>query len=305
MLMNNTRIISIDWDHTFRNMEGIDLGILAIVLYAQSLAIPVGITTHRDQENTTLYTLYAWQYKKPDTQAHALAAAISYWDAHLFKLLNINFDFINARHQVNSGEENYYQNVLLPLEKKLSHEIIANNILNDGSIVRKKLQEYAIAEGAVENNEFKEAQILWLSEKFSERDALPIIYHIDDSADVCQQLANRFRHVNTVFYEQSPLLSNETCVKMLKDIGFIDAAQQFLHQPPLQNPLYCLSLCLAVSQMFLPDNAMIEVIRTTLVELEPQLPPDLINLHQFINRLIETMHSRQAGIYLLKNDLSW
>lgn len=81
--------------------------------------IPVGLTTHRDIENTALYTLYYWQYEKPEDEATALAAAISYWDKHLFKSYNIQFDFINARYQPLHGDINYYQHFLLPLEKKV------------------------------------------------------------------------------------------------------------------------------------------------------------------------------------------
>src|SRR5690242_10134687 len=72
-------IISIDWDHTFRNMHGLDLNLLSLVCYSKAKGIPVGLTTHRDIENTTLYSLYHWQFKKPENNKIALAAAINYW----------------------------------------------------------------------------------------------------------------------------------------------------------------------------------------------------------------------------------
>lgn len=135
--MNRDVIISIDWDHTFRNISGLDLNILSLIFYAKSKNIPVGLTTHRDVENTILYTLYYWQYQKPEDETMALAAAISYWDEHLFKPCHIQFDFINARYQPLHDNTNYYQQILYPLEKKLAEDIITNHILDDMMTVQK------------------------------------------------------------------------------------------------------------------------------------------------------------------------
>lgn len=165
--MNHPIIISIDWDHTFRNMSGLDLNILAIARFAKSKQISVGLTTHRDIENTTLYTLYYWQYEKPQDNSDALAAAISYWDQHVFKPLNLAFDFINARYQPISSPHNYYKTTLYPLEKKLAEEINNHHILNDKQMVKNKIQEYVRKEPLMENNEFKQAQIAWLINQYT------------------------------------------------------------------------------------------------------------------------------------------
>ena len=103
-MLKQDLIISIDWDHTLRNLAGLDISILSLILYAKSKNIPVGLTTHRDKENTVLYTLYNWQYEKPKDETIALAAAISYWDKNFFKPYNIELDFINGRYQPLLGD---------------------------------------------------------------------------------------------------------------------------------------------------------------------------------------------------------
>lgn len=302
--MNNT-IISIDWDHTFRNMAGIDLGILALVLYAQSQHIPVGLTTHRDLENTTLYTLAYAQYRIPEEESDALAAAISYWDKHVFKPLNIYFDFINARYQVRYETGNYYQDKLLELEKKLAEEIIQNRILDNPKTVQEKVAQYAKAEEPLLNNEYKEAQILWLSEQFAQSGTLPTIYHIDDNQEVYQQLAHQFSHVHTIFYQHSPLFSNQSCIPFVTEIGLLNDMQAFATGEWPENPLRGLSLCLAMLQVVMIDDALFDIIEKKFQDLKSAITPDLIRLYAFIEGLLLAIKTKKQPIYLLNNDLSW
>ncbi len=293
-------IISIDWDHTFRNMAGIDLGILSLVLYAKAKQIPVGITTHRDLENTTLYTLYPWQHQIADDEHDALAAAISYWDEHLFKPLNITFDFINARHQVRYAQGNYYEDKLLPLEKKLAQEIIHNHILNNPALVREKIQQYAMIEEPVFNNDAKQAQIVWLSQQFSHHETFPMIFHIDDSHEVIQQLPFEFPHVQTIFYEHAPFFSNQGCEKLLSDIGFIEDIQNFSLTAWLENPLQGLALCLALLQFNLSADQLF-MLEQDLKKLKPLLNDNLLGVYQLIIDLLTMTKANNRQIYLLDN----
>ncbi len=301
--MHNTTIISIDWDHTFRNMAGIDLGLLALVLYAKSKHIPVGLTTHRDLENTTLYTLYHWQYQKPDDIHDALAAAISYWDKRLFRPLNITFDFINARYQPRYETGNYYQDKLYGLEQKLAQEIMQHHILDNPQLVQEKIKQYAEAEEPLANNEYKESQLLWLSEQYAKEGTLPTIYHIDDDHGVCQQLPHQFLHVHTIFYEHSPFFANQNIMEFLSEIGLLSDMQNFIHSPHLDDQQCCLSLCLALLQVVSVDDALFAVLETVIKDMKSSLTTDLIPLHQLIENLLMALKTTGQPVYLLNNHL--
>lgn len=299
--MNITTIISIDWDHTFRNMAGIDLGILALVLYAKSKHIPVGLTTHRDLENTTLYTLYPSQYQKPDDIHDALAAAISYWDQHLFKPLNITFDFINVRYQPRYETGNYYQDKLYDLEKKLAQEIMENYILDNSLRAQEKIKEYAQAEDLLANNKYKEAQMLWLSEQFTKEGHSSFIYHIDDDPGVCQQLPHEFSNVHTIFYEHSPFFSNQSSLEFLDKIGMLNDMQNFINQPFIDDPQRCLSLCLALLQVITVDDALFAMIETVIKDMKSSVTTDLIYLYQLMESLLRSIKITGQPVYLLNN----
>jgi hypothetical protein len=284
-------------------MAGIDLGILALALYAKSKHIPVGLTTHRDLENTTLYTLYHWQYQKPDDIHDALAAAISYWDQHLFKPLNMTFDFINARYQPRYETGNYYHDKLHGLEKILAQEILQNHILDNPINVQEKIKQYAQAEEPLLNNEYKEAQILWISEQYAKEGKLPMIYHIDDDHGVCQQLPHQFPNVHTIFYEHSPFFSNQNSIEFLSTIGLLSDMQSFIHQPHLDNPQRCLSLCLALLQVVTVDDALFASIETVIQDMKSSVSFDLIHLYQLIESLLRTIKTTGQPVYLLNNHL--
>jgi hypothetical protein len=311
-------IISIDWDHTFRNVSGIDLNILALVLYAQSKQIPVGLTTHRDLENTTLYSLYHWQYARHSMDKRdALAAAIHYWDENLFKPLNIRFDFINARYQPRCNDISYYHHFILPLEKSLAEEILTHGILNDPEVVRNKIKEYAISEGLMDNNEFKEAQILWLSNVYQHVHANATLYHIDDSRDVCEYLPEKFLElhpqtrltVKTIFYQNSPLFSNQSHVECLADIGLLTDISLFINHQEIKNLLQNHQRCLAVVMAVLQSDSLSDDVFATiddvLNEIEKSMSLDIVNLHKFVK--MQCMQTRVNGypICIMPNSLTF
>lgn len=271
---NNQPLISIDWDHTFRNTHGLDLNLLALVCYANAKNIPIGLTTHRDIENTTLYTLYHWQYEKPNHDSVALAAAINYWLNNILRPLNIKLNFINARYQPNYHQKNYYNEVLLPHEQILAHEIKLNNLLDDRDNVKRMILKYQkVNEGEINHNEYKGAQIAWLSEyfknKFSGR-----IYHIDDNSDVCDLLVDDLENiksdnidVNTIYYHDAPLFANKSCAALLKDIGLIDDWERFItnnYLPFCDNYSLYLSLCFFATQVCYSENNILEQVSTNL-----------------------------------------
>lgn len=313
-------IISLDWDHTFRNMTGIDLNILALSLYAKSKHIPVGLTTHRDLENTTLYTLYPWQYQTPQNDSDALAAAISYWDKHLFKPLNLEFDFINARYQPRYDNNNYYNDVLYPLEKKLAEEITLHRILDNPPIVREKIREYGQIENFIADNEFKETQLLWLSKVFSSNENPLTFYHLDDSSAVCESLSTAFAKlttktnvaVKTIFYQHSPLFANECCIELLTQIGLLQDIQNFIRYPEymnegFDNPLQCLALCLAVLQIPYIDNAIFSKIEKILTQAQVKLllKPENENLYHFVEKLLRETKTTGQALCIMPNNLSF
>ncbi len=298
-------IISIDWDHTLRNMEGIDLNLLALVLYAKSKNIPVGLTTHRDLENTTLYTLYYWQYEKPKNESDALAAAISYWDKHLFKPLNITFDFINARYQPRYQHDNYYQEKLFPLEQKLAEEIILNRILDDRDIVQEKIKQYAQVESILEGNEYKETQIRWLLNFFQPIEDSFTLYHVDDNKEVCQHLSKQ-RSVNAIFYEKSPLFSNEISVELLENIGLLDDMQRLMEHDVVDifdNQQRWLAVIMAILQMPYINNEIFLIIESVLKKMALSLKLELVHLHDFITRLLIETKRNGHPIWLMPNHL--
>lgn len=299
--MNHHTIISIDWDHTFRNMTGLDLGILALALYANAKKIPVGLTTHRDLENTTLYTLYPWQYEKPAHNNDALAAAISYWDQHLFQKLNLNFDFINARYQSRISPANYYQEILYPLEKTLAAEITENYILENKITIKEKIAQYAQTEIPLADNECKEAQISWLMQTFSADNQ--VIYHIDDDPKVCQTLPLRFSSVHTIFYAQSPFFSNQACVLLLNEIGFLNDIQNFIHSQLLpEDPQQCLAVILAILQLPNINNEIFSTIEAALNNLQLSSHSKLTYLFDFIKKQLLAVQALGQSIHILMND---
>ncbi|MFI4956159.1 MAG: hypothetical protein ACHQAX_02995 [Gammaproteobacteria bacterium] len=309
-------IISIDWDHTFRNVTGIDLNILALVLYAQSKQIPVGLTTHRDLENTTLYTLYHWQHgPHSNDERDALAAAIHYWDENLFKPLNIRFDFINARYQPRCKGINYYQHSILPLEKRLAEEILVNGILNAPEVVRNKIGEYAVPEELLDNNEFKEAQIFWLSNMYQHVHDHATLYHIDDSRDVCDFLPEKLTQlkngltVKTILYRSSPLFSNKACLECLSDIGLLDDINDFINQHEIENLIQdhrkCLAVVMAVLQMDGLSDEVISTIEDVLHEIGESMNSDTDKLHKFVEKQCMETRKNKHPICIMPNSLTF
>lgn len=268
-----TPIISIDWDHTFRNMHGLDLNILTLICYANAKGIPVGLTTHRDIENTTLYSMY----QKPENNKIALAAAINYWQRYFLDAINIKCDFINARYQPNYHNENYYEKVVLPHEMNLAFEIKQKNLLDNPEAINKIISQYQQKEGIINNNEFKGSQINWLSNHY-ENKFNGTIYHIDDSHEVCNFLLDEFQKmnpashikINTIFYNKSPMFYNEKCGMLLEDIGLFADWESFLKNgcaPSCNNNLLYLSLCLLATQIGFTDTDILNKTRENLSKL--------------------------------------
>ncbi len=308
--MKNDIIISIDWDHTLRGMHGIDLGLLALAMYAKSKSIPVGLTTHRDIENTTLYTLYYWQHKPPKRSEDALAAAISYWDKLCFKPFNLQFDFINARYQPRTGKGNYYQDVLYPLEQKLAGEIRENMILENPLLVQEKMHTYAQKEHPIENNDAKEAQIIWLCGQFKEA----MIYHVDDSPEVCGDLPRKFSRLNknrnhrvkTIFHETTPILNSEAYAELLIKIGLLEDMgklfkQQYNTANTFEGQLKALAISLALLQADGPNSTACQAVEQLLNQLKPVLHVKHASLHGLIERLLKQAKEEGAMPSVLSN----
>lgn len=279
-------IISIDWDHTLRNLQGLDLNILALINYAKAKKIPVGLTTHRDIENTTLYSLYYWQNQQPANIKIPLAAAISYWP--------VTVDFINARYQPLYLEENYYEKIILPHEKMLAFEINENKLLADPNKVKSFLAKYhEFKEGELKDNEFKEAQINWLNNQYK-----GTIYHIDDNQDVCRVLPKTFKNVQTFWYQQAPLLANESCGSIFNDIGFIEDWDAFIaHEgaPFSDNEELYLSLCLFATQYCYHEINFLEKIALHLNQI---MSPQVF----LIKDLIQQIKEKQQPVHFILNE---
>jgi hypothetical protein len=270
-------IISIDWDHTFRNMHGLDLNIFSLVCYAKAKNITIGLTTHRDIENTTLYSLYYWQFKKPENIKTPLAAAINYWQKYFLDTFNVKFDFINARYQPNYQNENYYDKFLLPHELNLSFEIRHKNILDDSKKVKNIITQYQHKEAIIDNNDFKGAQLNWLAEHYK-NNFNGTIYHIDDSHDVCHFLLDEFKKVNadhnvkinTIFYDKATMFYNDHCAMFLREIGLLSDLENFLQNgcvPCSNNHFLYLSHCLLATQMCYTDTNILNKIEIYLSNL--------------------------------------
>lgn len=304
-------IISIDWDHTFRNMNGLDLNILSLVCYAKAKNIPVGLTTHRDIENTTLYALYYWQFKKPENDKIALAAAIHYWQKYFLDPINVKFDFVNAKYQPNYSNENYYEKVLLPHEMKLAFEIKQKNILDAPDMVKQIIHQYQQKEDLIDNNEFKGSQLDWLVKHY-ENKCNGTIYHIDDSREVCDFLLDEFqkininRHIkiNTIFYDKIPLFYNEHCVDFLRKIGLLFDWETFVKNdcaPFCNNKFLYLSLCLFATQINFTDMDMLNKVRLHLSKL---ILPDNAsnNLPALIQNVINKIENSRQSIHFFLNE---
>lgn len=310
--MKSQPIISIDWDHTFRNMHGLDLNMLAVVCYAQAKNIAVGLTTHRDIENTTLYSLYHWQFQKPKNKEMALAAAIHYWQKYLFYPLEIKFDFINARYQPNYENSNYYEKILLPHELNLFLEIEQKNILQDQEAVKNKVVQHQKKEDSIQHNEFKGAQINWLIKHY-ENNFNGALYHIDDSQEVCDFLFEEFKKVNsectkeiiTVHYHHPPLFYNKHCSAFLEDIGLFAEWNRFLAHgctplPYSSNHFLYLSLCLLATQISYAQIDILEAIEKNLINVMPSAPDNFFC--QFIFYLIAKIKEANQPVYFFLNE---
>ncbi|MGB6977313.1 MAG: hypothetical protein WBE18_07685 [Gammaproteobacteria bacterium] len=317
--MTRNLILSIDWDHTLRNLSGLDINILSLIAYANSRQIPVGLTTHRDIENTTLYTLHYWQYEKPKAESTALAAAISYWNTRFFDPLNIKIDFINARYQPLYNKSNYYNQVLLPHENCLANDIIVKGILQDSNRVRDAIKNYALQkEPAFENNEHKEAQISWLGNRYAREFDKIVIYHIDDDKELCEALPKKIKQmtatneniaVKIVPYCIMPLFANKESLPLLQDIGLMDDIELFLNHcnssmiPFADNPSRCLSVCLCLLQMYDSEQSILSLIKKTIDRIKPQLKGAILNFIQLIENIIKIVQLSKHPVYLLSNDL--
>ena len=294
-------LISTDWEHTLRNPHGLDLNIVALMLYAQSKQIPVALTTFRDIESTVMYMLYPWQHQKPTTHDDALAASIHYWQTHFFQSLNFQFNSINARCQP-AHQTNYYQTVLLPLEKKLTEEIINNRILSDSAMVRNKIQEYTQhKEDRIENNDVKQAQIQWLLQQYPDH----VIYHIDDNETICNELPNKLSTltptaaIQILHYKTPPLFSND-CSALFQTIGLDRELNELTNnQMTFTNEFHCLSLILIFLLNTPLEPTALAQIKTQLDGLS--LSPQTTIIHKLINALLH-MHSGSNKLtYLIPN----
>lgn len=314
-------IISIDWDHTLRKMDGLDVNILILMFYAQANNISIGLTTHRDIENTTLYTLYHWQYQIPENNYAALAAAISYWNTAFFSRMNIKLNFINARYQPLFNDSNYYEKTLLPIENALAKEIINDKILENPRTVRSKISEHINRkkEAPISSNQYKEKQILWLYEQYNRMSEGSItIVHLDDDKDTCHWLPikisehyepdSRFK-LKTIYCNNEFLLLDEGYCSLLNEIGLFEYAETLIRKKQiseftqLPDQLSCLSGCLLLAQMHYDDIKILSSIRKFLVQLEVILQPDLLQCYLFAKEFIATVLSNKRPICLLANDL--
>lgn len=314
--MTTKTIISIDWDHTLRKMDGLNLNLLILILYAQAKKIPVGLTTHRDIENTTLYTLHHSQFSPPENNDDALAAAIFYWQQHIFSPLKIKFDFINARYQPICDALNYYESVLLPLETQLADDILTQKILLSPERVREKIKTYtAQQETKLIHNNYKEMQIAWLCHQYDE-DHLSII-HLDDDDQLIQNLPSSFKNyyqqekivdLKTIHVEDESLLRNEMYFNFLKQIGFIDDAETFIQADDmhLKQFLFCnqrlaLSLCLLLTQIYYAEVKILEKIKMLLNKLATNVTPDNSFYFFFAKEFVASVSIKKLPIDVLSN----
>lgn len=308
-------IISIDWDHTLRKTEGLDINLLILVLYALAKKIPIGLTTHRDIESTVLYSLYFWQNHPPKYNEEALSAFISYWQTLFFTPMNIEFDFINARYQPISGNQNYYSSVLLPLEKKLADEIVVNDILKEPHIVRLKILEYTSQkESLTESDQFKEKQMEWICNKY--KGQLPInIVHIDDNETLTHNLPLIFSQVSrtlhasvkTIFVQDNFVLLNEDFLSFLNNIGLIKYAESIL-SPDFKitkkiNSKELLSACLLLGQLNYANIEITSKIIKILDDLEIDIFPELAFTLKFIKQVVSAVETIKKPVKLLANNL--
>ena len=190
-------------------------------------------------------------------------------------------------------------------EEKLAFEIMHHHLLSDPSKVLALVQQYSGTEKAIAHNEFKEAQINYLAQQFQGR-FNGIIYHIDDSIDVCEKLNETFqalRHdnnvqVHTLSYHHAPLFYNESCITMLNDIGLLEDWDIFLrHEGQAwddHEPLY-LALCLFATQVHDTDRDFLAQLAAQLQKFQAHAQakniPLCIMILALIDRILETGQS--------------
>lgn len=311
--MINEMIISIDWDHTLRRTNGLDLNLVILMMYAQANSIPFGITSHRDIENTVLYTLYYWQHRAPERNCDALAAAINYWLNGFFMPMHIKFDFINTRYQPMFKDKNYYQDVLLAVELELESKINKNKILQNQPLVRSTIAELTSnKEQLMPDNEYKESQIAWLCEKYiHQSDKNKLIVHIDDDQKLCHHLPINSKHeVTTIYCEEGSLLLNEMYLDLCRDTGLFEYSHDLLESdftPSKYNTaakqLSFFSACMLLAQFHHNDINTLSQIEEFRLKLEPSLDSHLAYCNLFCKKFIATVSATQYPICLLSNDL--
>jgi hypothetical protein len=299
-------ILSIDWDHTFRNTEGLDLQILGLVCYAQAKNIPWGLTTHRDIENTTLYA-----FDSDQNTVDALATTIYYWQQHILKPFGLQANFINARYQPLYVDSNYYQQIVLPHEKQLTADIVEQTILQNPQAMREKLRYYVtIREPILTNNEFKQAQLKWLNDHYAHTPST-IIFHIDDHEPLCRywQTAND-PYLQAIHYATTPLFSNASASLLAEKIGLLADLAWFIQTLTTaaafqENPRLCLALCLFAMQIHANNPTILSALEKIILSLSLTLTDDLQALAKFIHYILQLTQTNQQAILLIENNLQF
>ncbi len=205
--MNNF-VLSIDWDHTLRNSNALDLGLLSLIFYAKAKEIPVGLTTHRDCHNTTYYMVSEWQDNLAETAESTFPAAISYWQKSFLDGLNLKLDFISARFQPEYHPNSYYEQVILPYEEYLMREMASPLIKQNPQDISVTIKKYLpnVEEVISDDNHFKQAQTRWLTERYPGK----TILHIDDDFQVFKNLPGHFEvnQVHTFLFESPAIVKS-------------------------------------------------------------------------------------------------
>ena len=311
------KLLSIDWDHTLRQLSGLDTQILTLIIYCQGMGIPVGLTTHRDRENFVLYSLYYWQYEQPQHKADALAAAIDYWQQTWFEPMGIKFDFINARYQPLYEEQNYYFAELQPFERELAAKIHQKGFFTDTATVKQCIAEYTQKkEPSMLNNEYKQAQIAWLAKQYGSvaKDTLEI-WHIDDCEKVIANLPSAFQEhreysqnviVKPVRYKSFPLFSNPDSESLVMALGLYEAARVLLKNSKMPAmATKAEGLCVIASILFIihgmPSKELPETKLRKFLECLESDCPALTGLVDYARSQLENKSSGQRNSCLLPN----
>lgn len=295
-------------------MDGLDINLLMLALYANAKQIPVGLTTHRDIENTTLYTFCPALENNETSNDDALAAAISYWNEALFSQMELNFDFINARYQPIYNEKNYYETTLLPFEKRLADDINLQNFLNDRDKIELKMTEYlSLKEPVMANNDYKELQINWLCERYAQHiNKGSPVFHLDDDANVTKHLQSALekkhqsKSVKPIFMDDESLLANPPFLALLEHIGVIEYAKQLMSQdnltpdhPLLANSRAVLSAGLLLAQANYEKDETLEKINDIFSKLKDKDN----NCFMITNDIFVAICQQRQPVRLIANNL--